>query len=331
MSFDRFEHAGNAIQSSLLADIGSSDATCTLVDATGWPTGAVGPFWIVIDAGQVGEEKCLVTARSSNSLTGMIRGADGTAASIHSASAVVKHIFSAQEADEANQTAVATLGQIAAKGDLLVGSASQTLDAVTVGADGLPLVGNAAATTGVAWGPVSAAGIGTGAVTTTKLAAGAVTSAAIADGTIVTADLADSAVTINKLAVNAVESIVTEQTTTLSVPTSGTTESTLATITVAAQALAYNAILHVHYVGLGTVQGDVFDVRIYQGASLVDSIRAQVPATPFTTTFSFTATQSPVAISTGATFTAKIARVSGSGTMSDGLPGQFGGRLVFQR
>ena len=107
----RREYQGAAQAAVLTASLGGStgDLTITCDDLTGWPTGVGGrPFYIVIDRGLPNEEKILCTSRSGNTLavfndgltTG--RGADGTAITGHSNNAVVEHVFTATDADEAN-------------------------------------------------------------------------------------------------------------------------------------------------------------------------------------------------------------------------------------
>lgn len=224
MAFARIEHAGGAAISALQTDIGSGDTSLTLTVSTNWPTGGVGPFYLVIDQGLSGEEKILATARSSNSLTGLTRGVDGTSASAHSAGAVIKHIFTAVEADEANQTAHGTLGAVTTKGDLLVGSASQALARLGVGSDGLPLVANSGATNGLNYAALAAVALAAQSVTAAKIAAaaldqstiaggngtalhvptGGITTLEILDGTILTADIALLQITTALIAAGAV-------------------------------------------------------------------------------------------------------------------------------
>jgi hypothetical protein len=73
--------------------------------ATGWPDGSGGKFFIVIDRGQIGEEKILVTSRASNAFTIASvgdRGKDGTSATSHLVNAAVEHCGTATDLDEAN-------------------------------------------------------------------------------------------------------------------------------------------------------------------------------------------------------------------------------------
>lgn len=204
MPYNRLEHAGNAIQTTLAADIGASDTTCQLTDATGWPTGNVGPFYIVFDPGQVGEEKALVTSRSGNSLLSILRGADGTTATLHASGAGVQHIFPAQEADEANQAVVATLGAVQAKGDLLSGSGANTLARTPAGTNGFVLQADSSAGGGVRWATVGTGQLADNAVTTPKLPDQAVTAAKIADATITSTQIATGGVRDLNLAANSV-------------------------------------------------------------------------------------------------------------------------------
>lgn len=72
------------------------------------------------------------------------------------------------------------LSTIDAKGDLLGGTAANALDRIAVGADGVPLIGSAAAAAGWAAGQVATAGIADAAVTTAKILDANVTAAKLA-------------------------------------------------------------------------------------------------------------------------------------------------------
>src|SRR4051812_8086066 len=98
----RYEHTGNAVPTQLLSTISASATTINIVAPTGWPTGAVGSFWAVIEPGTANEEKILCTSRTAGALTVLTRGADGTTASSHAATSAIMHVFSATEADDAN-------------------------------------------------------------------------------------------------------------------------------------------------------------------------------------------------------------------------------------
>jgi len=106
----RFEHAGAAAATALSSSITNVTTALNVASATGWPTGAVGPFVITVDAGTAGEEKILVSSRTGLVLTVQTRGYDSTTATSHAFNAAVIHSFSATEADEANVAAVAVTG-----------------------------------------------------------------------------------------------------------------------------------------------------------------------------------------------------------------------------
>ena len=106
----RREYTGAARKARLAAPLGGSPTDLGILgdDLTGWPVGT-DPFFIVIDRGQATEEKILCSLRSANSLTvytdGAIngRGADGTAIVAHGVGATLEHIWTATDADEANE------------------------------------------------------------------------------------------------------------------------------------------------------------------------------------------------------------------------------------
>lgn len=168
MAFARIQHAGGAITSALNADIASSDTSLVLTTSTGWPDGSVGPFYLVIDPGTAAEEKIEATSRSTNTLSGLTRGVDGTTAAAHSAGAVIQHIFTAVEADEANKTSHSTMGAVTTKGDLLVATGSQALTRLAAGVDGNALIANSGATNGLNYATLGVNGGGTGRATITS-------------------------------------------------------------------------------------------------------------------------------------------------------------------
>ena len=103
----RRDHAGGAKITKLSADITTGSTSCTIVDASGWPTGGVGPFFIIADAGLASEEKILVASRSGTTLTfqGGVsgRGQDGTTNTGHTSNAGDWFpVWTATEADELN-------------------------------------------------------------------------------------------------------------------------------------------------------------------------------------------------------------------------------------
>jgi hypothetical protein len=93
----RRQYAGGAKPTTLAGNLGGSTADLSIsgTDFANYPDGSVGPFYIVIDRGQVTEEKILCVSRSSNVITvydtGLTngRGNDGTSVVAHSAGALL--------------------------------------------------------------------------------------------------------------------------------------------------------------------------------------------------------------------------------------------------
>jgi hypothetical protein len=97
------EYAGGAKRTSLVGDVTAGSTTLTVSDATGYPTGATGPFAIALSLGDAGEEKVLVASRSGNTLTVNTRGYDGTTAAAHASGSTVDHVLTATDIREANE------------------------------------------------------------------------------------------------------------------------------------------------------------------------------------------------------------------------------------
>lgn len=144
----------------------------TIASTTGWPSSAGVPFYVVIDPGTSAEEKCSATI-SGSTLT-ITRAQDDTSASSHSSGATIYPVFTANDADEANEL----VSKLTTKGDLLVTDGS-ALNRLAVGGNGTIFVADSTATNGVAWLTAGTAGYvltanGSGnAVTWTALPAGA--------------------------------------------------------------------------------------------------------------------------------------------------------------
>jgi hypothetical protein len=86
----------------LAVQVSGSDTTIQVADVTGWPDGAAGPFFLVVDRGSSDEEKMLVSSRVGTTLAIAQRGADGTSAVTHTIDAPVEHVWTATDADESN-------------------------------------------------------------------------------------------------------------------------------------------------------------------------------------------------------------------------------------
>lgn len=134
----------------LASGMGAGDTSFLFTDGSTFPTSN---FIVTVDQGQSAEEKILVATRSGQ--TGTVatggRGYNGTTAASHLNGASILHTIDAQDMDEANQVAVATLGAIAAKGDILTGSGANMLVKTSVGADGTVLTAQATQPGGVAF------------------------------------------------------------------------------------------------------------------------------------------------------------------------------------
>lgn len=143
----RREYAGGAAATTLSSAINNSTLTIPIASGTGWPTGAQGPFYIVIGRGTATEEKILCDSRSGDTITANAsgRGADDTSAASHDSGATVEHVWSAQDADDVNKIAAA----LTTKGDLLGFSTEPVRRAV--GANDTMLVADSAEGTGVDW------------------------------------------------------------------------------------------------------------------------------------------------------------------------------------
>lgn len=357
MAFERIEHAGGAIATTLASGITSGDATATLDAATGWPTGSVGQFWIVIDPDLANEEKILCTARSSTTLTGLTRGQDGTTASAHDAGAAVRHIFVATEADEANFAASKTVGQIGAKGDLLVGTGSQTLGVRGAGTNGLPLVARSTETTGVAYELLAAGALASDSVTTAKILNANVTTAKLADDAVTTAKITDLNVTTGKIAADAVtgdkiadDAVDSEHIadgavdpvhlsfpnaiTSVAVtggPTSGTTELTLGTINIAGQTVGYTLDVAAFWSAYNSVVDDRFALIVYvDGVEKARAVNRHSGSANERRCYSIPCIELvTIPAATACAIVCKVVRADGTGTLTESAAGRMVARAYF--
>lgn len=108
----RREHAGAAVQTTLATSMSSLDTSFQIASGTGWPTGAVGVFFVVVDPGTSTEEKILCSSRTATVVTVAPsgRGADSTVAASHALGATCYPCWTATEADELNAHANASTG-----------------------------------------------------------------------------------------------------------------------------------------------------------------------------------------------------------------------------
>lgn len=200
----RRSYRGAPVSNTLGVTLNATATGITLTVAmSGWSTDSQ-PFFVVVDPGTAKEEKICVKYTSSTTLTVVNpadtsvwgasaagRGADGTTDRQHEQGAVIYPVFTALEANQANElvSKYANAGSVVYQGsgtpgtftELAVGTAAQVLK-VNAGA------------TAPEWGQVATAGI----------ADSAVTSAKIANLTIVEGDIADLAITVGKIANNSI-------------------------------------------------------------------------------------------------------------------------------
>jgi hypothetical protein len=149
----RRSYAGAAPACTLTGSITSGDTTASLTGTvTDWPTTAGGPFHMVIDPGLSTEEKVLVGSRSTGSLSSITRGVDGTAAASHSAGATCYPVFTATDANEANEFT----STLTTRGDLLTLDSSADPARIAIGTNGYVLTSDG---TDAAWAELPASGV----------------------------------------------------------------------------------------------------------------------------------------------------------------------------
>lgn len=218
MAKTRRAFKGAAASTTTSTSISASGTTnFTIAAYTGWPYGS-DPFYVVLEPGTANEEKILVTRTGSTDTTVNIystpsvaanRGADGTSSVAHASGSTVYPVFTAVDADEANELA----SKWTSKGDL-VSHGTSTFERLAVGTNDYLLTADSSAASGLKWAQVVTAGIANDAVTAAKIATGAVgsdelaadsvTAAKIASGAVGESELASDAVTAAKIASGAV-------------------------------------------------------------------------------------------------------------------------------
>jgi hypothetical protein len=121
------DYSGAAVSTVLSSPLSSGATTATIEDATGWPTGGVGPFYVTIGRGSAVEERILVSSRAGTVLTIQARGQDGTSDSSHTSGDSVEHTLSAVDLAEANSHVNASSGVHGISGALFGTSQTVTL------------------------------------------------------------------------------------------------------------------------------------------------------------------------------------------------------------
>jgi hypothetical protein len=147
-AFTRRQFAGAAeptTTTSLLSNVGTS---VTIAGTLGWPSAPGVPFYVVIEAGTVREEKCLATV-SGTTLT-LTRAQDDTTAYEHAIGSTIYPVFTANDADEANEI----VSKLTTKGDLLA-TTGTTLERLPVGSNGTFLKANSSSSVGTEWSGIT--------------------------------------------------------------------------------------------------------------------------------------------------------------------------------
>jgi hypothetical protein len=146
----RRQYKGAAAATTTTNALGVGDTSVTLTATTGWPSTAAVPFYVVIDPGTSAEEKCSATI-SGSTLT-LTRAQDDTTAAVHASGATIYPVFTADEADEANQFA----STMTTRGDLLTMGSGPTVARIGIGASGYVLTSDG---TDAAWAVLPASGV----------------------------------------------------------------------------------------------------------------------------------------------------------------------------
>ncbi len=146
-AFTRKQYSGaarNTTTTTLLTNVGT---TVDIAATTGWPSIAGIPFYVVINPSSIYEEKCLATI-SGSTLT-LVRAQDDTTASEHPIGSVIYPVFTANDADEANEL----VSKLTTKGDLLTTDGTNLLR-LGVGPNGYFLKASTSASAGVEWASI---------------------------------------------------------------------------------------------------------------------------------------------------------------------------------
>ena len=146
-AYTRKQYSGaarNTTTTTLLTNVGT---TVDIAATTGWPSIAGIPFYVVINPSSIFEEKCLATI-SGSTLT-LVRAQDDTTASQHPIGSVIYPVFTANDADEANEL----VSKLTTKGDLLTTDGTNLLR-LGVGPNGYFLKASTSASAGVEWASI---------------------------------------------------------------------------------------------------------------------------------------------------------------------------------
>lgn len=213
MAYSRRSYKGAAVSNALGGStLAAGSTSITLASAmSGWSTSGT-PFFVVIDPGTAKEEKVCVIYNTSTSLTVVDpavtsswtasangRGCDDTTDRQHDAGATIYPVFTATEANQANEL----VSKYGTNGDIVVHGTTgfKTVSTGGSGSNNKVLVADSSVTDGgVKWAQL----------TSDSIADLAITSAKIADGAIVNGDISGSAaIALSKLATGALPTSIT--------------------------------------------------------------------------------------------------------------------------
>ncbi len=126
-------YSNKATRTALTVAAGEADSTLTVGDTTGWPAPGAGDVAVAaLDvATPANTEIVTYTGKTATTLTGVARGLDGTTARPHASGVAVVHAASALDVEAAGVAIPKAL--VDAKGDLLVGTANDTVARLPVG------------------------------------------------------------------------------------------------------------------------------------------------------------------------------------------------------
>jgi microcystin-dependent protein len=213
MAYSRRSYKGAAVSNALGGSGLAANATSITLAAavSGWSTSGT-PFFVVIDPGTAKEEKLCVIYASTTTLTVVDpavtsawtasvngRGVDDTTDRAHDVGATIYPVFTATEANQANEL----VSKYTVNGDIVVHGTSgpKTISTGGAGNNNKVLVADSTvADGGVKWATVGTDGIADSAITSGK----------ILDGAIVNADInASAAIALSKLATGALPTDIT--------------------------------------------------------------------------------------------------------------------------
>jgi microcystin-dependent protein len=210
MAYSRRSYKGAAVSNALGGSGLAANATSITLTAamSGWSTSGT-PFFVVVDPGTAKEEKLCVIYASSTTLTVVDpavtsawsasvngRGVDDTTDRAHDVGATIYPVFTATEANQANEL----VSRYTTNGDIVVHGTTgpKTISTGGSGNNNKVLVADSTvADGGVKWAQINADGIATDAVTADKILANAVGSSEIASGAVGVDELATAV--INRL------------------------------------------------------------------------------------------------------------------------------------